>query len=69
MNYPHSFFEVALKSIRTSDREQIINNAMAIKGSKYEDFEEFSDMIRDIEKPKEVDHSANLKLLKGGFRS
>ena len=69
MNYPHSFFSVTLSEINKADRENIINMAMAHKGSKFEDFEEFSDMIRDIDEPKEVDHSANLKLLSGGFGS
>lgn len=50
-----------------SDKSYIINTAMAHIGGQAENFEEFSDMIKALGKPVEVDHSANMALLNGGL--
>ncbi len=62
MEYPHSFFIVCLETLGEYAKEAVINSAIAHRGAKVEDFEEFVNSIRG--KKKEVDHSANIANLR-----
>jgi hypothetical protein len=68
MEYPHSFFIAALEAVAEATKEDIINNAIAARGAKVEDFEAFVDSIRLSGRAKEVNHDANIAALKGRFK-
>jgi len=59
-----SFFNISLEQIEDDKREQIQHQAIAHRGSKYEDINEFLKIFDKKKKEnKEIDHRGNLDML------
>lgn len=59
-----SFFNISLEQIEDEKREQIQHQAIANRGSKYEDLDEFLKLFDKKKKEKkDSDHKANLAML------
>ena len=67
MYYGYSFLKECLTATTEMDKAQIVNSAISHRGSKAEDFSEFTKAIEAIGVEKQADHAANLDLLKGGM--
>lgn len=66
--YSYSFFLLSLEVLSEAKKDDIINAAISHRGAKVEKFDDFIKSIKSAGGKREVDHAANIAMLKGKLR-